>query len=61
MKIQNLNEINTTALAYMGAAVYEQAVREHVIKKGSYHVGNMHKLSTDLDVYKRQILYKPGI
>ena len=48
MKIQNLNDINTTALAYMGDAVYEQAVREHVIKKGSYHVGNMHKLSTDV-------------
>lgn len=47
MKIDNLNQVNTTALAYMGDAVYEQAVREHVIKKGSYHVNNMHRLSTD--------------
>ena len=70
MKIEKLNEVNTTALAYMGDAVYEQAVREHIIKKGSYHVNNMHRLATeyvkapaqariikglfDEDVYKRQ-------
>jgi ribonuclease III family protein len=42
MKVDNINAINTTALAYMGDAVYEQAVREHIMKKGSYHVHNMH-------------------
>ena len=47
MKIEKLNEVNTTALAYMGDAVYEQAVREHIIKKGSYHVNNMHRLATE--------------
>ena len=31
----------------MGDAVYEQAVREHIIRKGSYHVNNMHRLATE--------------
>ena len=43
MKVDDINAINTTALAYMGDAVYEQAVREHIIRKGSYHVQNMHR------------------
>ena len=30
MKVENIKEINTTALAYMGDAVYELAVREEV-------------------------------
>lgn len=47
MKIEKLNEVNPTALAYMGDAVYEQAVREYIIGKGSYHVNNMHRLATD--------------
>ncbi len=47
MKIEKLSEVNTTALAYMGDAVYEQAVREYIIGKGSYHVNNMHRLATD--------------
>lgn len=47
MKVANLNEVNTTALAYMGDAVYEQAVREHLIKKGSYHAKNMHRAAID--------------
>lgn len=46
MKIENLKDVNTTALAYMGDAVYEQAVREHIIGRGSYHVNNMHRLAT---------------
>lgn len=46
MKIDNLAQINTTALAYMGDAVYEQAVREEILKRGSYHVNNLHQLAT---------------
>ena len=46
MKIENLREVNTTALAYMGDAVYEQAVREEILKRGSYHVNNLHHLAT---------------
>ena len=47
MKIEKLNEVNTTALAYMGDAVYEQAVRVYILKKGSYNVNSMHRLATD--------------
>lgn len=46
MKIENLKNVNTTALAYMGDAVYEQAVREHILGRGSYHVKNLHFLAT---------------
>ena len=48
MKIEKLNEVNTTALAYMGDSVYEQAVREYILKKGSYNVNSMHRLATDV-------------
>lgn len=46
MKIKNLKAVNTTALAYMGDAVYEQAVREHILKRGSYNVNALHQLAT---------------
>jgi len=42
---EELKKINTTALAYMGDAVYEQAVREHILNKGSYHVNNLHNMA----------------
>ena len=38
MKVENIKEINTTALAYMGDAVYELAVREEMMKQGYYNV-----------------------
>ena len=34
MKVENIKEINTTALAYMGDAVYELAVREEMTEAG---------------------------
>ena len=46
MKVDNIREINTTALAYMGDAVYEQAVREYILRRGSYNVHNLHNLAT---------------
>ena len=46
MKIENLKNVNTTALAYMGDAVYEQAVREHVMKSGLSDVNRLHLTST---------------
>lgn len=42
MEEEKLKAINTAALAYMGDAVYEQAVREHILKSGAYHVKNLH-------------------
>ena len=43
MKVENINEINTAALAYMGDAVYEQAVREYLIKRGLYDTNRLHR------------------
>lgn len=37
------NNINITALAYIGDAVYEVYVREHMIKKGMTHADRLHK------------------
>lgn len=45
MKTEDLKNINTSALAYMGDAVYEQAVREHILKRGSYNVNNLHHMA----------------
>lgn len=35
--------MNTTALAYMGDAVYEVYVRKHVMGSGNPHVDSLHK------------------
>ena len=43
MKVKNIKSINTTALAYLGDAVYEQAVREHLILGGLQDVNKLHK------------------
>lgn len=45
MDKSELKKINTTALAYMGDAVYEQAVREHILEKGMYHANNLHSMA----------------
>lgn len=47
MKKEQVKDINTTALAYMGDAVYEQTVREHILKRGSYNVNKLHHLATE--------------
>ena len=46
MKVENIKEINTTALAYMGAVVYELAVREEMMKQGYYNVNRLHHIAT---------------
>ena len=46
MEINELKKLNTTALAYMGDAVYEQAVREHILGKGIPDVNKLHRLAT---------------
>ena len=38
--------LNTAALAFMGDAVYEQAVREHILEKGLSRVDSLHRTST---------------
>lgn len=46
MNKEDLKKLNTTALAYMGDAVFEQAVREHILKKGVPDVNKLHRMST---------------
>lgn len=46
MDREKVKMMNTTALAYMGDAVYEQAVREHILSTGAADVNRLHRLST---------------
>lgn len=46
MDREKVKMMNTTALAYMGDAVYEQAVREHILSTGDADVNRLHRLST---------------
>ena len=39
--------MNTTALAYIGDAVYEVYIRKHVLSKGSVHVDVLHQKSVE--------------
>lgn len=43
MKINNIKNLNTEAMAYMGDAVYEQAVREMLLQKGFAKVDHLHR------------------
>lgn len=43
MKQLNLKEINTTALAFMGDAVYEVFVRKHVMESGRLRADLLHR------------------
>ena len=41
----DVKQINTTALAYMGDAVYEVYVRRHVMESGHVHVDRLHAMA----------------
>ena len=43
MELKEVKKINTTALAYMGDAVYEVYVRKHVMEHGAVYVDKLHK------------------
>lgn len=43
MKESELNNLNTATLAYMGDAVYEQAVRQRLIESGGVRVDKLQK------------------
>ena len=45
MKKADLNNMNAAALAYMGDAVYEQAVRQRIIIQGARRVDRMQRLA----------------
>ena len=44
--IDNLRQLNTEALAYMGDAVYEQYIREMLLQSGFAKVNNLHRSAT---------------
>ena len=41
--MKDILKINTTALAFMGDAAYETAVRKHLLKTGKERAGDLHK------------------
>ncbi|NLY70293.1 MAG: ribonuclease III [Clostridiales bacterium] len=43
MNKNNYLNMNTTVLAFMGDAVYETYIRDHVIKSGKTHAERLHK------------------
>jgi len=45
MKEQDAKTVNTTALAYMGDAVYEVAVRKYMLETGQVNGDKLHKLT----------------
>ena len=44
----DVKQINALALAYMGDAVYEQAIREHLLRSGRVKPNVLHKEATQL-------------
>jgi len=44
-KIIKQENLNTTALAYIGDAVYEVCVRKHVLESGRVHVDKLHQMA----------------
>jgi ribonuclease III family protein len=49
-----VDQLNALALAYMGDAVYEQAVREHLIRSGRVKPNILHRQSTTFVSAKAQ-------
>ena len=45
MTEENIRNMNTTALAFLGDAVYEVYVRQHVLEQERVHVDRLHRLA----------------
>ncbi|MCI6992718.1 MAG: ribonuclease III domain-containing protein [Bacillota bacterium] len=45
--MNNLKQLNTEALAYMGDAVFEQYIREMLLRKGIAKPSNLHRAATE--------------
>ena len=50
----DVKQLNALALAYMGDAVYEQAVREHLLRSGRVKPNVLHKQATNYVSAKSQ-------
>lgn len=46
LRDQDVKQLNALALAYMGDAVYEQAVREHLLRSGRVRPNVLHQEAT---------------
>lgn len=46
LRKQDVDQLNALALAYMGDAVYEQAVREYLLRAGSIRPNALHREAT---------------
>ena len=42
------NALNGLSLAFIGDAVYEIMVREHLLKNGSLQIGKLHKMAVEM-------------
>lgn len=46
LRDQDVKQLNALALAYMGDSVYEQAIREHLLRSGRVKPNILHKEAT---------------
>ena len=54
LRNQDVDQLNALALAYMGDAVYEPAVREHLLRSGRVKPNTLHRMSTTFVSAKAQ-------
>lgn len=45
MDKKEVRQINTNALAYLGDAVYEVAIRKYIMETGQYHADRLHQIA----------------
>lgn len=54
LRTQDVRQLNALSLAYMGDAVYEQAVREHLLRSGRVKPNVLHREATKFVSAKAQ-------
>ncbi len=54
LRVEDVKQLNALALAYMGDAVLEQRVREHLLIKGTAKPNRLHKEATNYVSAKAQ-------
>ncbi|WP_313892868.1 Mini-ribonuclease 3 [Psychrobacillus sp.] len=59
-KLSDVKQLNSLALAYMGDAVFEQVVREHLIRSGRVKPNILHKEATKYVSAKAQAMIVRG-
>ncbi|MDN7243725.1 ribonuclease III domain-containing protein [Planococcus sp. N028] len=56
LRNRDVDQLNALALAYMGDAVFEQAVREHLLRTGHVKPNMLHRQSTTFVSAKAQAM-----